>query len=126
MMTLPPDFWTRPQHGGVAGLGTGAAVGIALSFYYFFSARVRFGSGRMSFWRRLSVTISIKIIIAFCMIVGALISSLIVLALEQRDFWTGIAVGVMGVGLFIVLGAIAVQGKRPQSANAAIHQISRP
>jgi hypothetical protein len=122
MMGLPPDFWTRPQPGGVAGLGIGFAVAIVLSFYLLSAARERFGPGRMSRWQRVGVTIVIKFITAFCVVFGAVISSLIVLAVEQRDFWTAIAVGV--VGLFIVLGAVAV--KRSQSENAAIHQIRTP
>jgi membrane associated rhomboid family serine protease len=80
MMDLPLDFWTRPQPGGVAGLGAGAAVGLALSYYifYIFHARVRFGRPRTFRWERIAMVMSIKIITAFCMISGAVICSLIV------------------------------------------------
>ena len=48
-MTLPPDFWTRPQPGGVAGLGIGFCGRCSsLSFYLLSAARKRFGPGRMS------------------------------------------------------------------------------
>lgn len=106
-MTLPPDFWTRPQPGGAAGLGIGFAVAVALSFYLLSAARKRFGPGRMSRWQRIGVTVSIKLTVAFCVIAGAVIFSLIFLAAGQRDFWTGIAIGV--AGLLIVLGALVVR-----------------
>jgi hypothetical protein len=35
MPTLPSDFWTTPQPGGLTGLIIGCVIGGGLSFYYF-------------------------------------------------------------------------------------------
>jgi hypothetical protein len=83
-MTLPPDFWTRPQPGGVAGLGIGFAVAVVLSFYLLSTARRSLGPGPMSRWQRIGVTVIIKLIVVFCMIAGAVVSSLIFLSAGRR------------------------------------------
>jgi hypothetical protein len=36
-MPFPPDLWTRPQPGGLAGLLTGTAAGGILWFYFFYA-----------------------------------------------------------------------------------------
>ena len=39
MITLPPDFWTKPQPGWLTGFIVGAVIGAALSFYFVPSTR---------------------------------------------------------------------------------------
>ena len=66
MATLPPDFWTKPQPGGITGLWIGAVVGGALSFYLFP------GGGRYS-WQGFLTTVFAAIGAFIGMVVGMLI-----------------------------------------------------
>jgi hypothetical protein len=40
-VTLPPDFWTKPQPGGGVGLVAGSVIGAALWCYFFLPAYLK-------------------------------------------------------------------------------------
>jgi hypothetical protein len=107
IMNLPPDFWIRPQPGGAVGLFVGAAAGCVLWFFFFFT---KWKATRR--WRRLLLVIVGKFMVAVGLILGIVVGQFIASAWDQRDSRSGVALGIMGLGLFIVLGAIAVRQRR--------------
>jgi len=72
-MTLPADFWTTPQPGGLTVTIVGAALGIAFSLYYFNS-----GSLPSSVKFRLEKLAGAGVT-AICAVIGGIVGELIVL-----------------------------------------------
>jgi uncharacterized BrkB/YihY/UPF0761 family membrane protein len=80
MAMLPPDFWTKPQPGGLTGIYVGAAIAGVLWYYFFFAAywKTSYPSLKNTGWLMVAAIMG-----AVGCILGSIIGPLIVLGLSR-------------------------------------------
>jgi hypothetical protein len=79
MMTLPPDFWTKPQPGGMTGIFVGMGIAAALWLYFFGPAYWKMPFGRSA--KRMGLLTILLIMLLAVIIPGGVVGSLIGLGL---------------------------------------------
>jgi hypothetical protein len=90
-LTPPPDFWTpnfwtKPQPGGLEGFIAGAVIAIAVNWCILFGEAMHRASNTKSFWGPISIQFGLTMLSIFVLFVsmsgGIIIGSLIALGLR--------------------------------------------